>query len=123
MHNGSMATLEQVVEFYARGGNFDSIHKHNATTIATLAGFDAPMIADLVEFLKSLTDERVRNESAPFDHPELSIPNGHVGSESAVNSGNPLNPSLATEEYLVIPAVGANGAANPIRRFDEQLAP
>jgi cytochrome c peroxidase len=123
MHNGSMATLEQVIEFYARGGNFDSIHKHNATTIATLAGFDAPMIADLVEFLKSLTDERVRNESAPFDHPELSIPNGHVGNESAVNPGNPLNAGLATEEYLVIPAVGANGAANPIRRFDEQLAP
>ncbi|MGZ4960470.1 MAG: cytochrome c peroxidase, partial [Methylomonas sp.] len=74
MHNGSMATLEQVVEFYARGGNFDSIHKHNATTMAAGAGFDASSIADMVEFLKSLTDERVRHESAPFDHPEIVIP-------------------------------------------------
>lgn len=123
MHDGSMATLEQVIEFYARGGNFDSIHKHNATTIATLAGFDSAMIADLVEFLKSLTDERVRNESAPFDHPEITIPNGHIGNELGVNAGNPLNPALAKEEYLVVPAVGTNGAAYPIPRFDERLAP
>ncbi len=27
-----------------------------------------------MEFLKALTDERVRNETAPFDHPELIIP-------------------------------------------------
>jgi hypothetical protein len=32
--------------------------------------------ADLVEFLKALTDERVRNETAPFDHPELIISDG-----------------------------------------------
>lgn len=123
MHNGSMATLEQVVEFYARGGNFDSIHKHNATTIATLAGFDTAMTADMVEFLKSLTDERVRNESAPFDHPEISIPNGHAGNEFGADAGNPLNAALAKEEYLVIPAVGVHGAATPLPRFDERLAP
>jgi hypothetical protein len=31
MHNGSMATLEEVVEFYARGGNFDSRSKQFGT--------------------------------------------------------------------------------------------
>lgn len=124
MHNGSMATLQQVLEFYGRGGNFDSIHKHNLTTIAMLAGFDNPeTVNDVVEFLKSLTDERVRNESAPFDHPEITIRNGHPGDELAVEAGNPLNPALAKEEDLVIPAVGANGAPNPIPRFDERLAP
>ena len=29
--------------------------------------------AELVQFLKSLTDERVRKQTAPFDHPELII--------------------------------------------------
>jgi hypothetical protein len=33
--------------------------------------------AALVSFMMSMTDERVRNESAPFDHPELMIPNGN----------------------------------------------
>ena len=31
----------------------------------------------LVAFLKSLTDDRVRCSRAPFDHPELLIPDGH----------------------------------------------
>jgi hypothetical protein len=30
-----------------------------------------------VAFIKSTTDERVRFERAPFDHPEITVPNGH----------------------------------------------
>jgi hypothetical protein len=33
--------------------------------------------ADLVAFLKGLTDDRVRCHKAPFDHPELFVTNGH----------------------------------------------
>ena len=36
-------------------------------------------MADLVAFLRSLTDERVRRAAAPFDHPQLFVPNGHPG--------------------------------------------
>ena len=32
----------------------------------------------LVAFMKALTDDRVRYDRAPFDHPELCIPNGHA---------------------------------------------
>ena len=40
---------------------------------------------DLVAFLKRpLTDDRVRWERGPFDHPELSVANGHLGNESGV---------------------------------------
>jgi hypothetical protein len=39
----------------------------------------------LVAFLRSaLTDERVRWERAPFDHPGLVITTGQIGSERAV---------------------------------------
>ena len=31
---------------------------------------------DLVAFMLSLTDERVRYQRAPFDHPSLSLPGG-----------------------------------------------
>lgn len=60
-------------------------------------------ISDIVAFLKSLTDERVRWEKAPFDHPSLVIPNGHIGNENGV-FGNP-----ALEEKRVLQAVGAKG--------------
>jgi len=79
MHNGSMLTLEQVVDFYARGGNFPTDNKANLDIniieLPALQG-DPAAKAALVAFMKSMTDERVRNDEAPFDHPELFIPNG-----------------------------------------------
>ena len=60
----------------------------------------------LVAFLKSLTDERVRLEKAPFDHPQLFITNGHPGNtNSVINDGT----GRATVTMLEIPAVGRNG--------------
>lgn len=131
MHNGSMSTLEQVIEFYARGGNFNNDFTHEFVTgIGQLAGND-PVInalaiqkrADLIAFLKSLTDERVRYERAPFDHPEIIIPNGHAGDELVVTSGNPLDASLAVDESLTLNAVGANGRGTPLPSFSQVLAP
>ncbi len=76
-HNGNAFSLEEVVEFYTRGGDFPNNPELGAfmQPVRNLKGNSGKQ-ADLVEFLKALTDERVRNESAPFDHPELIIPNG-----------------------------------------------
>jgi hypothetical protein len=120
MHNGSMATLEQVVEFYARKGNFENADKHRSVSQINLS---SNLLGDsrraLVEFLNTFTDERVRYEKAPFDHPEIAIPNGHL----IVNSGNPLGSNLAKDVMLTLPAVGANGSFDPIQPFDAGLAP
>ncbi|MBS3965311.1 MAG: cytochrome C peroxidase [Methylomonas sp.] len=119
MHNGGMATLEQVVEFYARKGNFINENQHHFLDGINLVGNALPLgsdlssqrnRADLVEFLKSLTDDRVRFERAPFDHPEIAIPHGHKGNTQSVESGNPVDSKLAADDMLVIPAVGAGGA-------------
>lgn len=76
-HNGSAFTLEEVVEFYARGGNFpDNPELATAMQPVNNLRSSATKRSDLVAFLKSLTDERVRNETAPFDHPQLMVPNG-----------------------------------------------
>jgi len=123
MHNGSMSTLEQVIEFYARGGNFDNVQIHHLMSSTLGINSDPQKRADLVEFLKSLTDERVRYEQAPFDHPELIVPNGHQGDEAFVTAGNPLDPALAKENFINIPAVGAGGSATPLLPFDQYLAP
>ena len=67
MHNGGMATLRQVVDFYTRGGNFDLNNLADLdpaiAPIGQLAGA-ALQKNDLVSFLLALTDQRVRNESA-----------------------------------------------------------
>jgi hypothetical protein len=101
MHNGSFLTLEQVVDFYFRGGNFNN-PAHFATVVFPQP-ISAEEKADLVAFLKSLTDERVRWERAPFDHPQIIIPNGHTLSESSKNS------KQAQDKFLEVPAVGKNG--------------
>lgn len=74
MHNGSMATLGQVVEFYSRGGNFANLELAKEMNAPT--GLSATDRAKVVAFLNALTDPRVANETAPFDHPELRIPAG-----------------------------------------------
>ncbi len=131
MHNGSMATLEEVIEFYSRGGNFNNNFTHEfVAEMGQIAGKD-PVLnataiqkrADLVAFLKSLTDDRVKYEKAPFDHPELTVFNGHTGNASNVINGNPLDASLAIDNNLILDAVGANGRSTPLASFVEGLAP
>lgn len=78
MHNGSMLTLEEVVDFYARGGNFPTLNKADLDiNIIELPGLqgEAAAKAALVAFLKSMTDERVKTGEAPFDRPEIFIAN------------------------------------------------
>jgi hypothetical protein len=69
MHNGQFATLEAVVEFYNRGGDFNAPNKDprvrplnydRATKSRPRSLSKAPM-----------TDTRVRDELPPFDRPQL----------------------------------------------------
>lgn len=116
MHNGSMKSLEEVVEFYNRGGNV--ANRHHFATLVFQQGFTEQERADLVAFLKTLTDERVRWERAPFDHPELLVPHGHE------DGANPLGPGLARDSFLQAPAVGGSGRTaeqGPLKAFDSYL--
>ncbi len=70
-HNGSVDRLGDVVDLYATGGFFQ-----NAELATQVNGKIAPNKNDLVAFMLQLTDPRVKAETAPFDHPELIIPNG-----------------------------------------------
>lgn len=118
-HNGGELTLLDVVRFYARGGNrggaSNPILTRDGTVIGGLAVLttfnDAPnaedVMADLVAFLKALTDNRVRIAAAPFDHPQLFVPNGHPGNETSVTGEN----GEAVDDFatIEIPATGRNG--------------
>jgi cytochrome c peroxidase len=96
-HNGSVMALEKVIDVYVRGGNFPEENIHD---LDPLVGQGLPLLQGketmhdaLVAFLKSLTDPRVVAESAPFDHPEIFVPEGDP------------------EVLLRIPARDANGQA------------
>ncbi|MFC5522007.1 cytochrome-c peroxidase [Polaromonas jejuensis] len=123
-HNGSRFTLEQVVEFYNRGGDRRGPDGNDTTgfidpsatnggtanvhpSIRPL-GLTAAEKADLVAFLRNaLTDRRVACEKAPFDHPELRVFNGHVGNEQTVVARK--NDVKAVDAVIVVPPVGAKG--------------
>jgi cytochrome c peroxidase len=109
MHNGGMATLDQVVEFYSRGrSDFDAAEGGAAP--GTILNLSAQQKADLIAFMKALTDDRVRTKKAPFDHPSLWIPNGHPTNAQRLpfddGEGN------AVDGVVRIPAVGRNGRSS-----------
>ena len=80
------------------------------------------MLLITVNFLKSLTDDRVRYEKAPFDHPELVVPPGHTGNNVLITTTHALNDNLAADEYFTVPAVGAERrGANPLHPFERYL--
>jgi len=81
MHNGGHVSLEDVVAFYARGADFleENIQDVDPEVggIGNLRG-NPDGVADLVTFMLTFTDHRVKEEAAPFDHPSLLLENGVV---------------------------------------------
>lgn len=105
-HNGGQATLRQVVEFYNRGSDF---RETNGRFIAFEIGrlsLTSSQIDAIVAFLEGLTDQRVVRQQAPFDHPQIFVPNGHIPVGSGVLPG--LDGSAA-DRLIDVPAVGRTG--------------
>jgi len=141
-HNGSESTLEDVIDFYFRGGNFRTFNEEQSHPIIGYSadrGSESPITglgilrgdllnsgpglddadkASLVAFLKALTDERVLYRKAPFDHPQLFVPAGHIGDNVYVKSDEN---GQAKDILVEIPAVGAEGG-DPLPTFNQNLA-
>lgn len=132
-HNGGQGTLRQVIDFYFRGGDIQPItgfdaQRQNPTKMLSLAILTGPLFnpssrrstpmseqdkQDLEAFLKSLTDERVRKQQAPFDHPQLFIPNGQTGDQFNVQV---TASRTARDAMIELPAVG-RGGGTPLSKF------
>jgi hypothetical protein len=109
-HNGGQATLKQAVQFYNRGGDF---REHNSQFIDFEIGklnLTETQIDAIVSFLEALTDERVLQQKAPFDRPQLFVPNGATGNTTSVQVGPD---GTALDTMLELPAVGKNGGPAP----------
>jgi hypothetical protein len=113
-HNGGQLTLEQVVEFYNRGGDFNVVTElqiMDPDIEALGLGLTQQEKQDLVDFLRNaLTDPRTVKQSAPFDHPQLFTPHGHPsGPHGYPVEKDPQHPGQATTQFMEVPAVGAKG--------------
>jgi cytochrome c peroxidase len=118
-HNGGHLTLESVVAFYSRGGDFAPLIAVDGTEIRPLSvpAMSAGEQAAVVAFLKSLTDERVRYRRAPFDHPQLFVPNGQLN-DHVSTLPDPQRTPQALDRMVEIPAVGRLGGP-PLPNFLE----
>ncbi|MBI2832702.1 MAG: hypothetical protein HYX79_10650 [Chloroflexi bacterium] len=117
-HNGCQQTLRQLLLFYHRHGDFGESNIANIDSPLALIKLDARVTASgrdldtdqLVKFMLTLTDDRVRYEMAPFDHPQLFVPNGHQGDSNSITQFTQVNGvNVANDDMLEIPAVGREG--------------
>lgn len=76
MHDGRFATLEEVVDFYNRGGDFSAPNKDPRVRPRNLT--PAQKTALLAFLRRPLTDPRTAAESGPFERPHLYTESSHV---------------------------------------------
>src|SRR3989442_7490549 len=101
-HNGGDRNLIDIVDFYNLAGDIPSLDQNNFDPNIVILALTPAEKQALVALMVGMTDERVRFQRKPFDHPQLFVPNLPDG---------------------VLPAVGRNGSATPLRTFDQNLAP
>lgn len=121
-HNGGVETLEELVEFYFRGGDFEGDNK--PLFIRDRPNRTAEEKADLVAFLKRpLTDPRLRDGVAPFDAVDLfanssRVPAvagvGRAGSGGSVPEAIALEPPLAGSDHFTLAVAGSLGGSGAI---------
>jgi cytochrome c peroxidase len=125
MHNGRFATLEEVVEFYNRGGDFNASNKDPRVRPRNLS---PQQKTDLVAFLKRpLTDPRVAIGTGQFNRPTLYTESNRVpqitGNGTAGAGGNipqvvAIEPPLLGNPNFTIGVSNSLGGANAILVID-----
>ena len=124
-HNGQFTTLEQVIAFYNRGGDFNAPNKAPAIHPLNLT---AQQQADLVTFMKRpFTDPRVAAEAPPFDRPALYMESsrvpqvtgvGRAGSGSFTPQIKAISPPLVGNPNFTVSVSSALGNASAVVVID-----
>ena len=124
-HNGNFTNLRQVVDFYARGGDFNAPNKDPFIQPLNLSNNQR---TDLVAFLsRPLTDPRVRDELPPFDRPMLytessRVPQvsgtGRAGAGNIVPQVYAIEPPLAGNPSFTVGVANALGSAQAVLVID-----
>ncbi len=126
MHNGRFATIEEVVDFYDRGGDFDAPNKDPLIVPLSLTQEQKDA---LIAFLKRpLTDPRLAAELPPFDRPGLFTESdlvpvidgaGVAGSGGFVPAVVALEPPLIGNPSFTVGVYEALGGADALLVIDD----
>ena len=85
-HDGSAETLEDMLDFYVRGGDFnlDNVNSHIRPLDVTRKQYNR-----VLRMMRNLTDPRIEAGEYPFAHPSLDIPlrSGVLSLQSTDNGG------------------------------------
>jgi len=129
-HDGRFKTLEEVVAFYNRGGDFDAPNK---PPVIRPLGLTPVQQLNLVAFLREvLTDPRVAKGEAPFDRPSLysedtMVPTidggGSAGSGALIPRPIALEPPLSGNPAFTVGLTGALGGAHAVLVIDATEPP
>ena len=72
-HDGSAATLGEMVDFYIRGGNHDLPELDSQVRNLDASKRERRLV---IKMMQRLTDPRIASGEAPYNHPSLSLPLG-----------------------------------------------
>lgn len=130
MQGGQFTTLEEVVEFYNRGGDF---REPNLDPRIAPLNLSPGQKADLLAFLRRpLTDPRVAAETAPFDRPTLYTESNRVpvvaaggvpGSGGVVPSVMAIEPPLLGNANFTVGVTGGLANAKAVLVIDDNPPP
>ena len=125
-HNGRQETIENVVEFYDRGGDFDAPNIDHS--LIRPLNLTAQQRAELSAFLKRpLVDSRVQLELPPFDRPTLYTQTdrvpvvsgvGRAGSGGQTPTPKAIEPPLLGNTSFTVAISGALGGAPAVLVVD-----
>ena len=129
-HDGRFKTLEEVVAFYNRGGDFNAPNK---PPVIRPLGLNPVQQSNLVVFLREvLTDPRVARREAPFDRPSLysedvMVPTIEGGGSAGCGGITPrpiaLEPPLTGNPAFTVGLHGALGGAHAVLVIDTAEPP
>lgn len=126
MHDGRFSTLEDVIEFYARGGDFTAPNRNPLIAPLNLTPLQKAQLAAFMR--RPLTDPRVAAEVAPFHRPALYSESGRVpqilGSGVSGTGGFALEPTayeppITGNPDFTIAVAGGLGGASAVLVVDE----
>lgn len=128
MHNGGFPTLLSTIEFYDRGGDFPGLPE-DRVFVRQLNLTDEEK-ADLVAFIKALTDPRVAAEAGPlFDRPILFsesarvpqiIGTGTAGPSQIIPQAKVIEPPLVGNPSFTVGLYDANGNEGAVLVIDDE---
>jgi cytochrome c peroxidase len=121
MHNGGLSTIEQVIDFYDRGGDVNNPNLDNRIVPLNL---NQTQKDELAAFLKRpMNDTRITNETGPFTRPLLYAESnrvpvisgvGIVGSDSKIPILTAIEPPLLGNSSFTIAVRNAKADSSSI---------